>query len=259
MDVALARLAISLVDLTDLTDDCTDAAVDTLCQRALAAGTAAVCVWPDFVARSARAVAGSPVRVATVVDFPSGAERPFAVGVVTERALADGADEIDVVLPYGAFAAGHLDRPAAMLAQVRSLTEGRALMKVILETGELVDLDTVDRAARFAVEHGADFIKTSTGKVSPAATLPVTLCMLEVIRDVHDETGRLIGMKPAGGIRTAKQAIQYLCVLNETLGTTWMTPELFRFGASSLLNDVLMQIRKQHTGSYQSGDYFTID
>ena len=130
---------------------------------------------------------------------------------------------------------------------------------MILETGELGTYDNVRRASLLAIAAGADFIKTSTGKVSPAATLPVTLCMLEVIRDVHDETGRVIGMKPAGGIRTAKQAIQYLCVLNETLGSAWLTPDLFRFGASSLLNDVLMQIRKQRSGAYQSGDYFTID
>ncbi len=130
---------------------------------------------------------------------------------------------------------------------------------MILETGELGTYDNVRRASLLAMAAGADFIKTSTGKVSPAATLPVTLCMLEAIRDVHDETGRIVGMKPAGGIRAAKQAIQYLCVLNETLGSTWLTPDLFRFGASSLLNDLLMQIRKQKTGAYQSGDYFTLD
>jgi deoxyribose-phosphate aldolase len=136
---------------------------------------------------------------------------------------------------------------------------GAAHLKVILETGELGTYDNVRRASLLAMAAGADFIKTSTGKIQPAATLPVTLCMLEAIRDVHDETGRMVGMKPAGGIRHAKQAIQYLCVLHETLGVDWLTPDLFRFGASSLLNDVLMQVRKQKTGLYQSPDYFTID
>jgi len=136
---------------------------------------------------------------------------------------------------------------------------GPAHLKVILETGELGTYDAVRRASLLAMAAGADFIKTSTGKVSPAATLPVTLCMLEAIRDVHVETGRVVGMKPAGGIRHSKQAIQYLCVLHETLGRDWLTPNRFRFGASSLLNDVLMQIRKEKTGRYQSGDYFTID
>ena len=148
-----------------------------------------------------------------------------------------------------------------MLDEVVAVKEacGEAYLKVILETGELGTYDAVRRASLLAIAGGADFIKTSTGKVSPAATLPVTLCMLEVIRDVHDETGVVVGMKPAGGIRTAKQAIQYLCVLHETLGPAWLTPDLFRFGASSLLNDLLLQIRKQRTGIYRSPDEFTID
>ena len=181
MDAELARKAIALLDLTDLTDDCTPAAVDSLCERAARYGTAAVCVWPDFVAQSSAALAGSDVRIATVVDFPSGNERPFAVGLVTERALADGAHEIDVVLPFTAFAAGDRERPSMMLERVRRITEGSALMKVILETGELDDLDLVERAAQFAVEHGADFIKTSTGKSPVSATLPAAERMLEVI------------------------------------------------------------------------------
>lgn len=238
MDVVLARLAISLVDLTDLTDDCTDASVDALCERANRAGTAAVCVWPDFVARSAGALAGTDVRVATVVDFPTGDERPFAVGVVTDRALADGADEIDVVLPYRAFAAGRLDRCAAVLDRVRGLTEGRALMKVILETGELPDLDTVERAARFAIEHGADFIKTSTGKSPVSATLPAAETMLGVIA----AAGRPVGIKPSGGISTAEAAATYLAAAERAMGAGWPTPATFRFGASGLLDALLVEV-----------------
>ena len=173
MDAELARRAISLLDLTDLTDDCTPAAIDSLCDRAAPYGTAAVCVWPDFVAQSTAALAGSGVRVATVVNFPSGEERPFAVGLVTERALADGADEIDIGAAVQRRSRPAIaTRPSAMLEHVRRITEGNALMKVILETGELPDLDTVEAAARFAIEHGADFVKTSTGKTPVSATLP---------------------------------------------------------------------------------------
>ncbi len=235
MEVALARTAISLVDLTDLTDDCTDAAVDALCERAARHGTAAVCVWPDFVARSTRALAGTGVRVATVVNFPTGDERPFAVGVVTGRALDDGADEIDVVLPYRAFAAGRLDRPAEVLDTVRGLTTGRALMKVILETGELPDLDTVDRAARFAVERGADFIKTSTGKSPVSATIPAAETMLRVIAGA----GRPVGIKPSGGISKADDAAAYIELAERIMGAGWVSPATFRFGASGLLNALL--------------------
>ena len=163
-----------------------------------------------------------------------------------------------MVIDRGAFLSGRYAKVFDEIVKVKEAC-GECHLKVILETGELGTYDNVRRASLLAMAAGADFIKTSTGKISPAATLPVTLCMLEAIRDVDDETGRIVGMKPAGGIRTAKQAIQYLCVLNETLGSTWMTPDLFRFGASSLLNDVLMQIRKQKTGVYQGPDYFTID
>lgn len=235
MDAAQARFAISLVDLTDLTNDSTDAAVEALCARASAAGTAAVCVWPDFVATARAALDGSPVRVATVVDFPTGDERPFAVGVVTERALADGAHEIDVVLPYHDFAAGRMDRPAQVLDRVRSLTTGRALMKVILETGELPDLDTIDRAARFAVDHGADFIKTSTGKSPVSATLPAAETMLHVIAGA----GRPVGLKPSGGISRADDAQRYIDAAERIMGAGWVSPATFRFGASGLLNALL--------------------
>jgi deoxyribose-phosphate aldolase len=163
-----------------------------------------------------------------------------------------------MVIDRGAFLSGRYAKVYDEIVKVKEAC-GEAHLKVILETGELGTYDNVRRASLLAMAAGGDFIKTSTGKVSPAATLPVTLCMLEAIRDVHEETGRVVGMKPAGGIRTAKQAVQYMVVLHETLGLRWMTPDLFRFGASSLLNDVLLQIRKQKTGQYQSPDYFTLD
>ena len=174
------------------------------------------------------------------------------------EAVAAGADEIDMVIDRGAFLAGDYGKVFEEIVQIREAC-GRAHLKVILETGELETYDNVRRASVLAMAAGADFIKTSTGKVQPAATLPVTLVMLEAIRDFHAQTGRVVGMKPAGGIRTAKEAISYLVVLYETLGPAWMTPDRFRFGASSLLNDVLMQIEKERTGRYQDPDHFTID
>jgi deoxyribose-phosphate aldolase len=216
-------------------------------------------VYPNLVATAKQRLSGTGVKVASVAtEFPSG-QAPLAVKLQDVRAAVDlGADEIDMVIDRGAFLSGRYAKVYDEVVQVKEAC-GEAHLKVILETGELGTYDNVRRASLLAMAAGADFIKTSTGKIQPAATLPVTLCMLEAIRDVHDETGRVIGMKPAGGIRQAKQAIQYLCVLHETLGPDWLTPDLFRFGASTLLNDVLMQIRKQKTGVYQSGDYFTID
>jgi deoxyribose-phosphate aldolase len=175
-----------------------------------------------------------------------------------EAALAAGADEIDMVIDRGAFLAGDEAAVVDEIVAVKRLC-GDVHLKVILETGELGTFDAVRRASILAMAAGADFIKTSTGKVQPAATLPVTLVMLEAIRDFEKATGKLIGMKPAGGIRAAKEAIQYLVVLYETLGPRWMTPDRFRFGASTLLNDVLMQIEKERTGAYQDPDHFTID
>jgi len=265
--LAALDLAIRMMDLTTLEGADTPGKVAALCGKAMRPdpadssipSVAAVCVYPNLVAVAKRRLAGSGVRVASVATaFPSG-QSPIEVKLNDVREAVElGADEIDMVIDRGAFLSGRYAKVVDEVVRVKEAC-GAAHLKVILETGELGTYDNVRRASLLAIAAGADFIKTSTGKVSPAATLPVTLCMLEVIRDVHDETGRIIGMKPAGGIRTAKQAIQYLCVLHETLGTAWMTPELFRFGASSLLNDVLMQIRKQRTGSYQSGDYFTID
>lgn len=235
MDPQRARLAISLVDLTDLSDDCDAAAVDALCDRAVAAGTAAVCVWPDFVARASARLATASVAVATVVDFPSGDERAFATGVLTERALADGADEVDVVLPHRWFARGDRGRASAVLSAVREATEGRALMKVILETGCLVDPDLVAGAARFAVDHGADFVKTSTGKTDVSATLEAVGAMLGVIA----ATDRTVGIKPSGGIRTAADAESYLALAESVMGAAFLRPETFRFGASGLLDALL--------------------
>jgi deoxyribose-phosphate aldolase len=251
MDAELARKAIALLDLTDLSDDCTSGAVDSLCERAARYGTAAVCVWPDFVAQSSKALAGSGIRVATVVDFPSGAERPYAVGLVTERALADGAHEIDVVLPYRAFAAGDRNRPSEMLAHVRGLTEGPALMTVILETGELVDLDLVEHAAAFAIEHGADFVKTSTGKSPVSATLQAAERMLKAIA----ASGRPVGLKPSGGISTADAAGEYIALAEQIMGDGWVRPATFRFGASGLLNALLLAAGESSPAGVQSGTY----
>src|SRR6478609_9549637 len=261
------ELAIRMMDLTTLEGQDTPGKVAALASKAVrpdpsdaqVPSVAAVCVYPNLVPTAVERVKNSGVKVASVATaFPSG-QSPLDAKLDEVRWVVEhGADEVDMVIDRGAFLSGRYAKVYDEIVRVKEAC-GDAHLKVILEVAELGTYDNVRRASLLAIAAGADFIKTSTGKVSPAATLPVTLCMLEVIRDVHDETGVIIGMKPAGGIRTAKQAIQYLCVLNETLGTAWMTPDLFRFGASSLLNDVLMQIRKQRTGAYQSGDYFTLD
>ena len=260
-------LAIRMIDLTTLEGADTPGKVRALSTKAVQPdpgdpsipSVAAVCVYPSLVAVACRALAGSTVNVASVATaFPSG-QAPLDVKLADVRAAVKaGADEIDMVIDRGAFLSGRLGQVYDEVVAVKEAC-GDAHLKVILETGELGTYDAVRRASLIAIAGGADFIKTSTGKVSPAATLPVTLCMLEVIRDVYDETGLAVGMKPAGGIRTAKQAIQYLCVLHETLGVEWLTPDRFRFGASSLLNDLLLQLRKQRTGIYRSPDEFTID
>jgi len=260
-------LAIRMIDLTTLEGADTPGKVRALSAKAQRPDpgdasippVAAVCVYPSLAAVARRAVSGSSVKVASVATaFPSG-QAPLEVKLADVRAaVAAGADEIDMVIDRGAFLSGRIGQVYDEVVAVKEAC-GDAHLKVILETGELGTYDAVRRASLVAIAGGADFIKTSTGKVSPAATLPVTLCMLEVIRDVHDETGLVVGMKPAGGIRTAKQAIQYLCVLHETLGVEWLTPDRFRLGASSLLNDLLLQIRKQRTGIYRSPDEFTLD
>jgi deoxyribose-phosphate aldolase len=253
--------AVRMMDLTTLEGADTPGKVAALCSKAVrpdpvdrtVPSVAAVCVYPNLVP------AGSGVKVAAVATgFPSG-QYPTEVKLADVRATVElGADEIDMVIDRGAFLSGRYAKVYDEICRVKEAC-GETHLKVILETGELGTYDNVRRASLLAMAAGADFIKTSTGKVQPAATLPVTLVMLEAIRDVHEETGRQVGMKPAGGIRTAKQAVQYLVVLHETLGLDWMTPDLFRFGASTLLNDVLMQIRKEKTGRYQSPDYFTVD
>jgi deoxyribose-phosphate aldolase len=261
------ELAIRMMDLTTLEGADTPGKVRALCTKAMypdpgdasVPQVAAVCIYPSLVPVARRALKGSAVKVASVATaFPSG-QAPLEVKLADVRAAVEaGADEIDMVIDRGAFLSGRIGHVHEEVLAVKDAC-GDAHLKVILESGELGTYDAVRKASLVAIAGGADFIKTSTGKVSPAATLPVTLCMLEVIRDVHDETGLVIGMKPAGGIRTAKQAVQYLCVLHETLGPEWLTPDLFRFGASSLLNDVLLQLRKQRTGIYRSPDEFTLD
>jgi deoxyribose-phosphate aldolase len=211
------------------------------------------------VADAKEALQGSSVKVASVATgFPSGQTFREIKVAETRAAQEAGADEIDMVIDRGAFLAGDYLTVFEEIVEVKEACADRHL-KVILETGELETYDNVRRASVLAMAAGADFIKTSTGKVTPAATLPVTLVMLEAIRDFERSTGRQVGMKPAGGIRVAKEAIQYLVVLYETLGPRWMSPDWFRFGASSLLNDVLMQIEYQRTGRYQDPDDFTLD
>jgi len=220
---------------------------------------AAVCIYPALVSIAAERVRGTGVRVASVATaFPSGQSFLDIKIAETVRAVEAGADEVDMVIDRGAFLSGDYLTVFEEIVEVKEAA-GDAHLKVILETGELETYDNVRRASVLAMAAGADFIKTSTGKVTPAATMPVTLVMLEAIRDFERSTGRQVGLKPAGGIRTAKEAIQYLVILYETLGPRWMSPDWFRFGASSLLNDVLMQIEFQRTGRYSDPDDFTLD
>ena len=260
-------LAIRMMDLTTLEGKDTPGKVRALAGKARRPdptdpsipSVAALCVYPNLVPTAVEALKGSGVKVAAVATyFPSG-QAPLEVKLNDVRqALELGADEIDMVIDRGAFLAGEYARVYDEIVAVKEAC-GEHHLKVILETSELETYDNVRRASVLAMAAGADFIKTATGKVTPPAGLPVTLVMLEAIRDFHRQTGRAVGMKPAGGIRTSKEAIAYLTVLYETLGPEWMTPDRFRFGASSLLNDVLMQIRKERTGRYSGGDYFTLD
>ncbi len=260
-------LAIRMMDLTTLEGKDTPGKVRALCQKGIhpqpgdptIPSVAAICIYPSLIPEAKEALAGSTVKVASVATaFPSGQTFRDIKVAETKAALAAGADEIDMVIDRGAFLAGDYVTVFEEIVDIREAAGG-AHLKVILETGELETYDNVRRASVLAMAAGADFIKTSTGKVTPAATVPVTLVMLEAIRDFERATGRQVGMKPAGGIRTAKEAIHYLVVLYETLGPRWMTPDWFRFGASSLLNDILMQIEKERTGRYQAPDHFTID
>lgn len=261
------RLALSMVDLTTLEGMDTDNKVIQLCRKAArphSTGTnipsvAAVCVYPPFVKTAKKALSGTSINVASVATaFPSGHSTLQEKINEVRFCVEEGADEIDMVISRGEFLRGNFSYTFEEVAAVKDAC-GPAHLKVILETGELQTLDNVRKASDIAMYAGADFIKTSTGKVSPAATQPVTLVMLEAIRDFYIKTGKHIGMKPAGGIRDAKTALQYLVMVKETLGSDWLTPDLFRFGASTLANDLLMQIIKQDTGIYQSRDYFSND
>lgn len=261
------KLALNMIDLTTLEGKDTEGKVKQMCYKAQhlhdvypgLPTVAAVCVYPSLVATAKKALGNSGVKVAAVATaFPSG-QAPRDVKIRdTKYAVDQGADEIDMVISRGKFHQGEYNFVFDEIAAVKEAC-GKARLKVILETGELVTYDNVRRASDIAMYAGADFIKTSTGKIAPAATLPVTLVMFEAIRDFYYKTGKKIAMKPAGGISKSKLALHYLVLLNETLGEEWMTNEWFRFGASSLANDILMQLMKQRTGVYQSADYFSND
>ena len=264
--VAGLKLAVSMMDLTTLEGKDSAGKVRQMSYKARAPSgdpsvpsCAAVCVYPKLVPIAKKALEGSTVKVASVsTAFPSGLS-PLAVKLADVRQAVElGADEIDMVIDRGAMLSGEFNAVFDEIAATKELC-GEAHLKVILETGELGSYDVVRKASQIAMLAGGDFIKTSTGKIVPAATPPVTLVMLEAIRDYYYATGKRIGMKPAGGIRTAKQALHYLVMVKETLGDAWLNNEMFRFGASTLLNDVLMQLEKERTGAYQGGDYFSKD
>lgn len=261
------KLVLNMIDLTTLEGKDTKGKVQQLCYKAQhlhdsypsLPTVAAICVYPSMVKIAKQALGNSGVKVAAVATaFPSG-QAPRDVKIRdTKFAVNEGADEIDMVISRGKFLEGEYNFVFDEIATIKEAC-GAARLKVILETGELVTYDKVRRASDIAMYAGADFIKTSTGKISPAATMPVTLVMLEAIRDFYYKTGKRIAMKPAGGISKSKLALHYLVMLQETLGTEWMNNEWFRFGASSLANDVLMQLEKERTGVYQSANYFSID
>ncbi|MEP7236479.1 MAG: deoxyribose-phosphate aldolase [Ferruginibacter sp.] len=260
-------LALNMIDLTTLEGKDTEGKVKQLCYKAQhlhdsypgLPTVAAICVYPSMVKTAKAALGNSGIKVASVATaFPSG-QAPRDIKIRdTKFAVANGADEVDMVISRGKFLEGEYNFVFDEIAAIKEAC-GDARLKVILETGELVTYDKVRKASDIAMYAGADFIKTSTGKISPAATMPVTLVMLEAIRDFYYKTGKKIAMKPAGGISKSKLALHYLVMLNETLGEGWMNNEWFRFGASSLANDILMQLMKQKTGVYQSANYFSID
>ena len=264
-------LAISMIDLTTLEGSDTPGKVRALCAKAVRPDptdssvphTAAICVYSDLVGIAKDALGDSGVRVAAVATaFPSGRASLAVKLADTRDAVVQGADEVDMVIDRGAFLSGRyleVFEEIAAVKQVCTEDGASAHLKVILETGELQTYDNVRRASWLAMLAGADFIKTSTGKIAPAATLPVTLVMLEACRDWREATGAIVGMKPAGGIRTTKDAMKYLVLVNETLGDDWLTPQWFRLGASSLLNDLLLQRQKMASGRYSGPDYVTVD
>ena len=265
--VQALKMILSMIDLTTLEGKDSPGKVKQLCYKAAhlhdqypgLPAVAAICVYPNMVPIAKVALAGTNIKVASVATaFPSGMTTLSAKLKEVRSVVDDGAEEVDMVISRGKFLSGDLDFVSDEVAQIKDAC-GAAKLKVILETGELVTLDNVRRASDLVMHAGADFIKTSTGKINPSATPVVVLTMLEAIRDYYLQTGYKIGMKPAGGVSTAKQGIQYLVMVRETLGQAWLTPDLFRIGASSLANDVLMQIIKQNQGNYQSSDYFSLD
>jgi deoxyribose-phosphate aldolase len=259
-------MALNMIDLTTLEGADTEEKVKQLCFKAHhlhdeipgLPTTAAVCVYPNFVKLAANELKGTGVKVASVATaFPSGQSSAEIKLLDTKMAVDGGADEVDMVISRGKFHSGEYNFVFDEIAMIKEACGKNVRLKVILETGEIGTLDKVRQASDIAIYAGADFIKTSTGKIKPAATLPVTLVMLEAIRDYYYKTGIMIGMKPAGGISNSKLALHYLLMVKETLGGKWLTNEYFRFGASSLANDVLLQIAKQQSGIYQSNDYFS--
>ena len=261
------KMALNMVDLTTLEGMDTNNKVSQMCYKAMhlhdeypgLPTVAAVCVYPNFVKLAVNSLKGSGVKVASVATaFPSGHSTLDIKIKDTKLAVDSGANEVDMVISRGKFHSGDFNFVHDEIASIKEAC-GKARLKVILETGELGNLDNVRKASDIAMLAGADFIKTSTGKIKPAATLPVTLVMLEAIKDYYYKTGTMVGMKPAGGISNAKLALQYLLLVKETLGIKWLDNHWFRFGASSLANDLLMQIMKQTTGSYQSANYFSKD
>lgn len=261
------KLALSMIDLTTLEGKDTAGKVKQLCYKAMHPAdhldplptVAAVCVYPTHIRTAVRALTGSGIKVASVATaFPSGNSSLKVKLAETKWAVSEGADEIDMVISRGAFLEGKYNYVHDEIAAIKEAC-GPARLKVILETGELSTLENVRKASELAILAGADFIKTSTGKISPAATMPVTYVMLQTIRDYYEATGKMVGMKPAGGISTAKVALQYLVMLYETLGDAWMNPEWFRFGASSLANDIILQLGKEQYGAYYSADYISKD
>lgn len=261
------KMILNMIDLTTLEGKDTPGKVKQMCYKAQhlhdqypdCPTVAAVCVYPSMVKIAKEALGNSDIKVASVsTAFPSG-QAPMEVKLMDTRFAVDqGADEIDMVISRGKFLSGDYNFVYDEIASIKEAC-GKARLKVILETGELVTLDNVRKASEIAMHAGADFIKTSTGKIQPAATMQVTYVMLMAIKDFHAKTGKMIGMKPAGGISTSKLALHYLWMVKETLGDQWLTNEWFRFGASSLANDVLMQLMKSKEGMYQSPDYFSID
>ncbi len=261
------KMALNMIDLTTLEGKDTPGKVKQMCYKAMhlhdvypgLPAVAAVCVFPSMVAIAKEALKGSAVKVASVATaFPSGQSTLELKIADTRYAVESGADEIDMVISRGRYHSGEYEYVYDEIVAIKEAC-GKARLKVILETGEMGTLDDVTRASRIAIAAGADFIKTSTGKIKPAATMPVTLVMLEVIRDHYFATGKMVGMKPAGGISNSKLALHYLIMVKETLGEAWLNNTWFRFGASSLANDILKQLVKQQSGAYQSGNYFAID